>query len=161
LIYLGLGIYAVKLLVNGSGGDGDSREFVVNKVLAWSAGEWVIGIVALIVIGGGVKQVYKGISRNFMKNIKLVRSKFKNTFQNTGVIGYTARGVMLGVIGYLLLHAAITSNAKEASEGTDHAFDFLQHSFGSFLMGVVALGFVAYGIFMFVKARYQKMELEF
>lgn len=161
LIYMTLGIYAVKLLMNGSSGKGGgSQEFVVSKILNWPAGQWIIGIVAVIIIINGIRQIYKGVSGKFMKDIKLVQSNFKKSFKNTGIIGYTSRGIMLGIIGYLLLHAASTSNPKEA-KGTEYAFDFLEHEFGSMLMGVVAFGFIAYGVFMFVKARYQKMEFTF
>jgi hypothetical protein len=58
----------------------------------------------------------------------------------------------------MLLHGAMTSNPNEA-KGTDQAFDFLQNNFGTLLMGIVALGLIAYGIFMFVKAKYQSLNI--
>jgi hypothetical protein len=160
LIYMGLGIYVVKLLTNGPGGEGDSRQFVVTKILAWPAGEWIIGIAALIMIGSAINQIYKGISKNFMKKITLLKSNMEEWFKRTGVVGYISRGIVLGIVGYLLLHAALTHNPKEA-KGSEQAFQFIENTFGSFLMGVVAAGLVAYGVFMFVKARYQKISASF
>lgn len=157
LMYLGLGIYVVKLVLDGPGGDGNSQQFIVGKVLQWPGGQWIIGIIAAIVIGSGINQIYKGVSGNFMKKISLIRSEFDKVFKKTGVAGYIARGVVLGIIGYLLLHAALTHNPREA-KGSDQAFHFIENTFGSFLMGVVALGLVAYGIFMFVKAKYQNVN---
>ena len=158
LLYLGLGIYVLKMLLNGSGGNGDSRQFIVSKTLELPGGQWLVGIAAIIIIGSGINQIYKGASKKFMKKIRLIRSNLENVFTNAGVAGYISRGVVLAIIGYLLLHASITSNPEEA-KGSEQAFAFIENRFGSFLMGAIASGLVAYGIFMFVKARYQRLNI--
>jgi hypothetical protein len=160
LLYLGLGAYALKLAFSGPGGnDGDSRQFVVSKVLSYPGGEYVVGIAGLIVIGMGLHQMYKGIAGKFMKKIQLIRSNMKDFFKKAGMVGYISRGIVLTIIGYFLLHAALLSNAKEA-QGTGEAFQFIENEFGSLLMAVVALGLVGYGIFTLVKAKYQKMDFD-
>jgi hypothetical protein len=158
-IYIALGFSAVRLLMGSQGGDDDSKKFIVTKVLSWPGGEWIVGLVALIVIGSGINQIYKGVAVRFMKKIKLIRSNFEKTFKNAGIAGYVSRGIVLAIIGYLLLHGAITHNPNEA-QGTDQAFEFLEHTFGRALMGIVAFGLVAYGVFMFVKAKYQHLHME-
>ena len=120
-------------------------------------GEWAIGIAGLIIIGAGINQIYKGVSKKFMKRVKLYRSEYYKTFQRAGIIGYVSRGLVFSIVGYFLFRAALDSNPGEA-EGTEAAFDFLQQNFGNLLMGVVALGLVAYGIFMFVKARHESIH---
>jgi hypothetical protein len=157
-IYFGLGLYATKLAITGSGGSGESRQFMVSKVLGISGGEWIIGIIGLIIIGSGVHQIYRGISGKFMKKIELMRMDFSDAMKKAGIIGYISRGVMLLVIGYLLWHAGITSNPNDA-KGTDGAFAFLENTFGSVLMMTIAIGLVGYGIFMFVKAKYQRINV--
>ena len=161
LLYLSLGVYAIKLLIGSSGGSGGkSREFIAAKVLEWPGGEWILGITAVIIIASGVNQIYKGVSKKFMKKIMgVIRSGKEKMFENAGMIGYIARGIVLGIIGYMLLHGAITANPSEA-KGTDQAFDFLENTFGSLMMGVVAFGLVAYGVFMFVKAKYQNINVK-
>lgn len=160
-LYLGVGAYALKLAFAGPGGDdSDSRQFVVSKVLGYPGGEYVVGIAGLIVIGMGIHQVYKGIAGKFMKKIKLIRSNMKDLFKKAGMVGYISRGIVLMIIGYFLFHAASLSNANEA-QGTGAAFDFMENKFGSLLMGIVALGLIGYGIFTLVKAKYQKIDLDF
>jgi hypothetical protein len=95
-----------------------------------------------------------------MKNIQLMNSQHADFFRRAGIAGYVARGVVLLIIGYFFLRAALHHNANEAI-GTKEAFSFLQHTFGTFLMGGVAAGLVGYGVFMFVKGRYQKIDLNF
>lgn len=160
-LYLGIGVYAIKLVVRGtSDGGSDSRQFVVSKLLEYSFGQYVAGIAALIVIGMGIYQIYRGISGRFMKRIKLVSSNLKDFFKQAGTVGYISRGIVLSIIGYFLFHAALFSNPEEA-QGTGAAFDFLENEFGSVMMAIVALGLVGYGIFTLVKARYQKIDLDF
>lgn len=156
ILYLSLIVYAIKL-ASGNPGSRDTKEFFVSKIMSYPMGEWAIAIAGLIIIGAGINQIYKGISRKFMKRVKLYHSDYYNTFQKAGIIGYVSRGLVFSIVGYFLFRAALDSNPGEA-EGTEAAFDFLQQNFGNVLMGIVALGLVAYGIFMFVKARHESIH---
>jgi hypothetical protein len=156
VIYLSLIVYAIKL-ASGNPGSGDKRQFFVSKIMSYPMGEWIVGIAGLVIIGAGIYQIYLGVSRKFMKHIKLYRADFHDGFEKAGMIGYAARGLVFSIIGYFLVRAAIDSNPKEA-DGTREAFDFLQHNFGNLLMGIVALGLIAYGIFMFVRARHENIR---
>jgi uncharacterized membrane protein YidH (DUF202 family) len=157
LVYLGLAIYAIKIVLNGNnGGNGNSRQMIVAKILEQPFGQWLIGLVAIGFFAAGIHQVYKAFSGHYHKNISydnLGHAK-KVVLDRAGKLGYTARGVVWGILGYFLLRAAMHNNPSEA-QGTKQVFDFLQNTGGALLMGVVALGLVAYGIFMFVRARFE------
>jgi H+/Cl- antiporter ClcA len=156
VLYLSLIVYAINL-ASGNGSSGDRRQFFVSKVMEWPMGEWIIGIAALIIIGAGINQMYKGISKSFMKKVRLYHTEYAESFKKAGIIGYVSRGLVFSIVGYFLLRAAIDSNPNEAN-GTGAAFDFLQNNFGNLLMGIVALGLVAYGIFMFVRAKHENLN---
>ena len=161
LLYLGIGAYALKLVFEGpGGGEGDSRQFIVSKVLEYPGGQYAVGIAAAIVVGMGIYQIFRGVTGKFMKRVNLVRSNMKDAFQLTGTVGYISRGIVLVIIGYFLLHAALLHSADEA-QGTGAAFNFLENKFGSFMMAIVALGLIGYGVFSFVKSKYQKIDLDF
>lgn len=159
LAYLALAIYALQIVLNGNnnnGNNGDSRQMIVSKILEQPFGQILVGLVAIGFFAAGIYQVYKAYSGNYRKNISydnLDRVK-KAAFDRSGKLGYTARGIVWGILGYFLLRAALHDNASEA-QGTKQVFDFLQNTGGAFLMGVVALGLMAYGMFMFVRARYE------
>lgn len=161
-LYLGIAVYAVKLVFAGpgGGGDGDSREFVVSKVLEYPGGQYAVGIAAVIVVGMGIYQIYRGVTGKFMKRVNLIRSNMKDAFKMTGTLGYISRGIVLVIIGYFLFHAALLSSPDEA-QGTGAAFSFLENKFGSFMMALVAVGLIGYGAFTFVKAKYQRIDLDF
>lgn len=161
LMYLGIGIYAMKLVLQGASSDqGDSRQFIVSKIFEYPGGEYIVGIASLIVIGMGIYQIARGVTGKFMKRVNLYNSNMKDAFKTAGVIGYISRGIVLGIIGYFLFHAAWLSNPNEA-KGTGAAFDFLQNTFGSLMMALVAIGLAAYGVFCFVKAKYQRIDFDF
>lgn len=160
ILYLAIGIYAMKLVFEGASSEGgDSRQFIVSKVFEYPGGEYIVGIASFIVIGMGIYQITRGVTGKFMKKVNLYKSNMKDAFKTTGMIGYIARGIVLGIIGYFLFHAAWLSNPSEA-QGTSAAFDFLQNKFGSVMMALVAAGLAAYGVFCFVKAKYQRIDFD-
>jgi hypothetical protein len=72
--------------------------------------------------------------------------------------GYSARGVILCVLAWFLLDAAINSNPKAVGD-TDTAFDFIGGGIvGDTAFAVVALGTVAYGVFMYLNAWHYKFD---
>jgi hypothetical protein len=72
-------------------------------------------------------------------------------------LGYLSRGVVLGIVGVFFFIAGINANPSEA-KGTEGVFNFLSQSGGPWLMGLIALGLLGYGIFMFVKAKYKTIS---
>jgi hypothetical protein len=63
--------------------------------------------------------------------------------------------VVLGIIGYFLVQAGLTASASQA-KGTGGALrEIASASYGSILLGLVAIGFIAYAVYMFASARYR------
>jgi hypothetical protein len=66
---------------------------------------------------------------------------------------------VFGITGLFLIQAAYRSNAGEA-EGLGGALRALeQQPFGPWVLGVVALGLVSYGLYMFVMALYRRIKV--
>ncbi|WP_026462697.1 DUF1206 domain-containing protein [Adhaeribacter aquaticus] len=147
-------------LNNGPGGnnsDTNSRQVLAEKLLHQPFGQWLVGIVAAGTILAGLYQIYKAFSGKYLKKIQSMgyNSETKNLLCRAGKVGHIARGAVWLVIGYMLFKAAYNTNSKEAG-GTEEAFQFLEkNTHGSIILGALALGFIGYGIFMFVRARYE------
>lgn len=76
-----------------------------------------------------------------------------------GRVGYAARGVAFAIIGMLLAAAGLHARPEEA-RGLGGALTTLaEQPFGPWLLGAVAVGFVAYGAFMLVQARYRRIVI--
>jgi Domain of Unknown Function (DUF1206) len=73
-----------------------------------------------------------------------------------GVIGHAARGVIFLLAGFFVVRAARAYDPKEAI-GFDGALAKLAHADGPFLLGAVAAGLFAYGLFCLVQARYREV----
>lgn len=161
LVYGGLAFSGLKLIQGkDQGNNGNSQQTLAHELLDKSYGAWLLGLIGLITIGLGIYQIYKGISGKYMKKIQgaQIKPEWKKSLERAGKVGYPARGIVWGIIGYLFLKAALNANEQQAG-GTEKAFQFLENNmFGSFLLGAVALGLICYGIFMFVRARYETIS---
>jgi hypothetical protein len=159
LVYLGLSYTAINLAIFGAKEHGDKKKLLVDKALDLPGGVVLVGAAGCILVGSGIYQVYRGASRRFMKHVDLRDSDFRTTFKRIGVAGYVARGMVFALLGFFIVKAAIHVNPDEA-ESTKGAFDFLKNNFGNFLMGLIATGLLAFGVFMLVRARHEKMNFD-
>ena len=160
IIYAFLAYEAIKLIFqNGSSGSGGGNKQIVSTLLEQPFGQILVGIVAVGLFIKAGTQIYKAVSGKFAKKIKStdLEPRIQNMVMKAGKVGFIARGVVAGIIGFLFLKAAIQANPNQAG-GTESAFSFIQgNAYGSILLGIVAIGLACYGVFMIIKARYRVM----
>jgi hypothetical protein len=160
-IHIGLAYSAVKLILGSGGesrGDAASKEWTA-KLLEQPFGQWLVGAVGLGFIAFAVSQFYKAYTAKFREKLETneMDEKTQILATRTGQAGLSARGVVFGIIGFFLIQAALHSSAGEA-RGLSGALRALeQQSYGQWLLGIVALGLVAYGFYMLVQARYRRI----
>ncbi|WP_332874110.1 DUF1206 domain-containing protein [Alteromonas sp. IB21] len=76
----------------------------------------------------------------------------------TGRLGYTARGVVYSLVGGFFILAALLSNPSEAG-GLQKALETLmQQPFGPYLIAGVGVGFIMFGLYCALEAKYRKIE---
>lgn len=159
VLYAGLGWAAARLLMGDGGGGGDSADTWTAKLMAQPFGVWLVGIGGAITIGIGLYQLYKAYKAEFLNKLKTgAMSATERTWaERSGRFGLTARGVVFGIIGVFLIQAALHANPEEA-RGLEGALDTLAaQPYGPYLLGLVALGLVAYGVYCGVLARYRRI----
>ncbi len=160
LIYGFLGVEAVRITLGSSSGGGGSEEQAQNwtaTLLAQPFGQWLVAIVGAILIGVGGYQLYRGYSAKFQSKLKQHEmSSTERTWSiRSGRVGFAARGVVYAIMGWFLIQAALTYNPEQAG-GIGRALrELAQQPYGPWLLGLVALGLVAYGFFCFILARYR------
>jgi hypothetical protein len=118
-----------------------------------------VAAVGLGVIAFAVSQFYKAYATKFREKLKTneMSEQAETLATRSGQIGLSARGVVFGIVGIFLVQAALQSRAGEA-RGLGGALRALeQQPFGSWILGVVAIGLVIYGLYMFVVGRYRRM----
>jgi hypothetical protein len=163
IIYGGFAISAVQL-ARGSGGsnDGNSPEEWTARLMSQPMGQWLVGLVGVIVIGTGLYQFYRAYSAKFREELKLheMSAEEEQWATRMGRLGHAARGVVYLILGSFLVQAAIQADPQEAG-GLGEALQTLaQQPYGPWLLGIVALGLMAYGAFAIVLARYRRIYIQ-
>ncbi|MBS0001224.1 MAG: DUF1206 domain-containing protein [Cyclobacteriaceae bacterium] len=157
-----LAFTAIQMVVGaGSGsGSGGGQETVVATLLSKTYGQVLVALLGGIFLIKAIHQFYQAYSENFKKKLRQSKldEKARNLVYKSGKIGFTARGIVIGIISFLTFRAAFTANSSQAG-GTDDAFSFIQSTFGSVVFLLIAVGLVAYGVFMFIKARYSEIHI--
>jgi hypothetical protein len=160
MAYSGLAVTAVKLImgVSSSSGEDTTRDWTA-RFMAQPFGRWLVGLAGLVVIGVGISYLYQAYKAKFQNDFKhyQMSAEQRKWTKWLGQFGIAARGVVFGIIGLFLIIAALTYNANEARGIGGALATLAQQPFGSWLLGIVALGFIAYSIYSLIEARYRRM----
>jgi len=136
-----------------------STQDVTAQLLKHSWGVSVVVILGLIVIGVACYLFAKAYTAKFQRRLLLtgLSAQLRRGVIFLGRFGYAALGVVFSIIGIFLIVAAVQHNPHEA-KGLDAALrTLIQQPFGPVLLGIVALGLIAYGVYSFVEARYRQV----
>jgi hypothetical protein len=156
-LYAGLTLEAVRMLRGSGGGQDNGAQDWTATVMDKPFGRWAVGLAGLGIAGYGIYQIIKAFKSDLDKRLNLEGSEVatRRRVVAVGRAGLAARGVVLGIIGWLVLRAAMTYDPSRA-QGLQGALGTLrQAAYGPYLLAAVALGLVAYGVFQLVKARYR------
>ena len=159
VVYAGLCAIAVEILLGSGGGSSENAGRTTAGVFGWPAGTWLVGIAGAVLIGVALYQGYRGISRDFLEDSKTeqMSTRVRSWIEWIGSFGHLARMIVFGLVGAFLIKAAIDFNPKKAV-GLDGALAKLSHhSYGPFLLGVVAFGLLAFGLYSLSDARYRRI----
>jgi hypothetical protein len=160
VIHAGLALAAARMVMGRGGGGGDRTADWTATLMRQPAGRWLVAAVGLGIVGYGLYALYRAYAVKLDKRLNLSRmSPAARTWAvRSGRAGVGARGVGFAIMGFFLLRAALRSNPGEA-RGLDGALRALQQqAYGPWLLGLVALGLVGYGIYQLVEARYRSIQ---
>jgi hypothetical protein len=160
IVHVGLALSAARMaLGSSSGGGGDGASSWTAKALDAPGGRFLVAAAALGIAGYGVMQLVKAYKAKMDKRLDLspLSSEARQWAVRASRAGLAARGVVFVVMGFFLLQAGLQEDAGE-SRGLGGALDALHGtSYGPWLLGLVALGLVGYGVTQLLKARYRRI----
>ncbi|GAA1874951.1 DUF1206 domain-containing protein [Pseudonocardia ailaonensis] len=158
IVYAGLAVLTVKTAVSGRSEGGGGGKATAG-LLGLPGGQVIVAVVGVgIVIGAGV-MAWNGWKKKFTEDQDLSGAdhRARTADERSGQIGFIAKAVALGVLGVLVVSAAVKFDPQEAN-GLDSALKTLAaQPFGVVLLIAVAIGIAAYGVFCFFDARYHRV----
>jgi len=159
LSYLAIVFFALQILGGQGGASHDSTQKTVSTLLTNPAGgaiTVVLGVISLGIAIGQFIEAYRATFKNDLKAAEMSTSE-RDIAIGLGRFGMAARGVTFLVIGWFLIQAGLNHNASDA-HGFGGAFLFLlAQPYGRWLVGIIALGFVALGLHSFACARWVRL----
>jgi hypothetical protein len=166
LIYGALAWAAVRIALGahgaeGGGGGGHAYQAWTAKLMSEPFGRWLVAAVGIGVIAGGLFQIRRGWTERFRKEIRLqeMDSTERKIALNSGKLGLIARGIVFLISGWFLLQAAWRFDPRQA-RGLGGALAALAgQPHGAILLGLVAVGLIAFGAYSILLARYGRIVI--
>lgn len=157
LVFLAIGVVSASVALGARPRAEQAAEDVSEGVLTWPIGGFVLGATGLAVAGVGIGFVWMGVRRSFRSKVRIPDGRHGVVLTALGVSGFLAKGVALLIVGVLLVIAAIRVEPDTAG-GLDGAVTALVAlPAGPLLVCLVGAGFLAYGVFTVLRARYAKL----
>ena len=164
LAYAGVAFNAALLAFgnnSGSSGGSSSKQDWTATVMQQPFGRWLVGIGGALIIGIGFYRIYEAYKTKFRKQLDLseLSAKQEKWLVNISRFGIAARGVVFVMIGFFVIEAAENYNPQNV-RGLDGALLVLaQQPYGKVLLGLMALGLIAYAVYLCLQARYRDIEI--
>ena len=160
ILYGALGVEAFRLAAGLRTPRGDGTRVWVARVLEWPLGDWVLGLAGAIVIAYGVSQIHEVLVGHSHSNIDLtpVPVRMRYPLLKIGRFGVGARAVIISVLGFFVLRAAITHDPRQA-QGIRESIQGIVAVFeGRWVLIVIALGLIAYAVDQALHARCRRIR---
>jgi hypothetical protein len=153
-----LGRQAFRLYRGLSGSSGTSEREVATEAFRWPLGDWLVVLAGLGLIGFAVQQVYAAITCRLERNLDVERMRREAGEWAVGLsrFGVAARAVVFALLGWALVVAGWFRDPSEVGTTASSLRTLAAQpaGLGRWLLGVTAAGFVAYGFYEIIHARY-------
>ena len=161
VIYLGLTAVALRHVIEPGYRSEGIGEIVARLAFDTRYGGWVVGAVGVVIAGLGAWLLWKAALGGGGDTLdrRLLGERAQRVLVAIGRLGSGARGLFFAFCGMLIVDAARRSDPSQVRDVGEALGTLARQQAGPLLLGVVAVGFVAYGIYQLVKARYRRLDL--
>ncbi|MFD5149243.1 DUF1206 domain-containing protein [Streptomyces sp. NPDC058401] len=150
--------YSVLTFSAGAGRSGDeqSRDATA-KAMELPAGQWLVGAAGLGIGIAGVVIAVQAARLSFRKHLSMggASARWRKAVDFLGVTGGLARGTVGIAAGGFLVFAALRYDPAQAKGVDDTLRSFTTTPAGPWLLVVVAVGLVLFGLFSWAMARWR------
>lgn len=155
--YAVIGALALVFALGGRPSAAESGYDVSATLIAVPGGAWLLIAVGLGTLAVGIGFVVAGVGRRFRQLLRMPSGARGTTVTVIGVLGYVGKGIALGVVGVLVVIGAAMADPRAAS-GLDGALtELVTKPYGEILVWIAGAGFIVYGLFCLLRARYARL----
>lgn len=144
--------------IAAKGGAPSTGPSFASMVLALPGGPVLVGLAGVGVIVGSAFAVRRGITHGFLRELDLRGAGLRRSTLVTrvGQVGWVALGFAYGVPGALLVVAAVRYDPAQPTTLDAGLQAVADEPYGPFLLVVLALGLLAFGLYCAYDARYRR-----
>jgi hypothetical protein len=147
----------------GASGAAGERE-VARELLAWPLGDWVLVLAGLGLIGFAIQQIYAGYTGALEPGLDVgqLRRDAGAWAVHVSRFGLAARALVFIVLGWSAVMAGWARDASEVDTTASslRTLGSQPGDLGRWLLGIAAAGFIAYGFYQMIHARYLRIRLD-
>lgn len=154
-----LGVFALGLVftLGQSGGQSGGGGSWAGWLMQQPFGRWMVALVGGFLIGAGIAHVVKAYKQGFDRHFSMPANTRRWAYPICR-FGLTTRGVVFLIAGLLFVVAA-WQGAPDQAGGTPEVFTLLRRqAFGQWLLGIVAVGLFAFGLYSLLLAAYRRID---
>ncbi|WP_366934968.1 DUF1206 domain-containing protein [Pyxidicoccus fallax] len=160
VIHASLALFAFNLLRGrGGGGGGGNTRGMTAELLSKPFGQVLVALVGVAIIGFAVYQFKQALQGKMLEKLSLtgLAARQRTWVERICKAGVVARSVVFLLVGTFFLQAAVQADPGEAGGLGEALGTLASQPFGPWLLGLVALGLVAYAVYQALEARYRRI----
>jgi len=158
VVFVGIGLVSASVALGARPHAEQAAEDLSQGVLTWPVGGFVLGTVGVAVAAVGIGFVWMGLRRSFHSKVRTPPGPGGLALTVLGVVGFVTKGIALGIVGVLVIVAAVTVEPDTAGGLDGATAAVLALPAGPVLAALVGAGFLAYGVFTVCRARYAQLD---
>lgn len=162
-IYAGLGYIVVHELLDPGQKAFSGTGHTLQSILGTTAGSWGVGVVGGIMMANGAVQLYKAVSGIYRKTLRLeeMGKVARGLAEVLGRMAFAAWGVIFGLLGWSVIQAATSHQARQAHGvgGTLREVQATsQGAWDPWPLFLLAAGLLAFALYALLEVRWRKIE---
>ena len=159
-IYGALGIEAFRLARGLGGSNGNEAVMWTARIMDYPFGNWLIGLVGLIVLAYGASQVWGAIKYKPDRAIDLtaIPAGLRSAATKISRFGVGSRGVIIATLGFFLVRSGIQHDPSEAHGTRESMIEVAGAVDGRALLLAIAVGLMAYAVDQALHARCRRIR---
>jgi hypothetical protein len=158
IAYAGLSMSAFAQAIGSSSGSSEGSR--ASWLMSQPFGRWLVAAVGVAILAAALFQFYRAFTESFAKKLSAheLTADQERWSRLAGRLGYSARGVAFGLIGWFFLRAGMQSDASEAGGLALALRTVRSQPNGDVLLAVVATGLALFGVYSLIEARYRRIS---